>query len=123
MGLTCSAFAAAVMAIGLRGGEIENNPLRVLRMIIIMSIGGDAFDESLNEFNRSMNRGYRMSKWFRREFGSTQCQAITQCDFSSPSGVQKYVESGCLSRCRTITEKVAEKVQQMLADDDLQGQQ
>ncbi len=117
MGMTCSAFAAGVMAIGLRGGEIENNPWRVLRMIVILSAGGNAFDESINKFNRSMNRGYRMSKWFRKEFGSTQCQAITQCDFSSPAGVRKYIESDCIDRCRKITEKVAGWVQQILASE------
>jgi len=118
MGMTCSAFAAGVMAIGLRGGEIENNPWRVLRMIVTMSTGGDAFNESLNKFNRSMNRAYRMSKWFRKEFGSTQCQAITHCDFSSPAGVRKYIESDCIGGCRKITEKVAEWVQQILASEN-----
>lgn len=117
MGLTCSAFTAGVMAIGLRYGEVENSPLRVARMLTIMTIGGNAFDERINKFNRSMNKGYRMSKWFKQEFGSTQCRAITQCDFSSPNGVNKYEESGCINRCREITEKVAERVRQMPAED------
>jgi hypothetical protein len=122
MGLTCSAFTAGVMAIGLKCGEIENSPLRVIRMLVIMTVGGNAFDENLNKFNRSMNRGYRLSKWFKREFGSTQCRAITQCDFSSRAGVCKYVDGNCVAKCRKITEQVAEKVQQMLADEDGQGQ-
>ena len=66
MGKTCSAFTAGVMAIGLRAGEIENSRLRVIRLLAIMTAGGDAFDESINKFNRSMNRGYQLSKWFRR---------------------------------------------------------
>jgi C_GCAxxG_C_C family probable redox protein len=115
MGKTCSAFATGVMAIGLRAGEIENSIPRVLRLLAIMTAGGNAFDERINKFNRSMNCGYRLSKWFVKEFGSTQCRAITQCDFSDSSGVSNYIESDCITRCRKITEKVAEKVQQMLA--------
>jgi hypothetical protein len=118
MGLTCSAFTAGVMAVGLRAGEIENSRLRVIRLLAIMTAGGDAFDERINKFNKSMNLGYRMSKWFRREFGSTQCQTITQCEFSSLAGVRNYVESDCMTSCRKITEKVAERVRQMLAGDD-----
>lgn len=117
MGLTCSAFTAGVMAIGLKCGEIENSPLRVIRMLAIMTVGGNAFDENLNKFNRSMNTGYRLSKWFRREFGSTQCRAITQCDFSSRAGVCKYVEGNWIAKCTKITEQVAEKVQEMLAEE------
>ena len=116
MGLTCSAFVAGVMAVGLRIGEIENSPPRVVRMLYRMTFGGNAFDENINKFNRPMNTGYRMSKWFRQEFGSTQCQAITGCDFSSMAGVKKYIEGDCVTRCRVITAKVAEKVQETLTD-------
>ena len=114
---TCSAFTAGVMAVGLKTGEIENSPPRVIRMIAMMAFGGNAFGDSINKFNKPMNTGYRISKWFRKEFGSTQCQEITQCDFSSTDGVGKYVESGCVTRCRTIAEKVAEKVQRVLERD------
>jgi hypothetical protein len=115
MGRTCSAFTAGVMAIGLRAGEIENSVLRVIWLLTLMTVGGNAFDERINKFNRSMNRGYRMSKWFVKEFGSTQCQAITQCDFSDKAGVSNYVEGLQITRCRTIAGKVAEKVQMILA--------
>jgi C_GCAxxG_C_C family probable redox protein len=115
MGLTCSAFTAGVMALGLADGEIESSPLRVLRMLMIATAGGDWTDDSLNKFNISMNQGYRLSEWFMKEFGSTQCRVITQCDFASESGASKYVGSGCVARCRTITARVAEKVQEMLA--------
>ena len=114
MGMTCSAFAAGVMAVGLRSGEIENSPRRVLRLLGRMTFGGDAFDEKINKFNRSMNVGYRMSKWFRQEFGSTQCQAIMGCDFSSMPGVSKYIENNYVTRCREIAAKVSEKVQETL---------
>ena len=116
---TCSAFTAGVMAIGLRAGEIENSIPRVTRLLAIMTAGGNAFDESVNKFNRSMNRGYRLSRWFVKEFSSTQCQEITQCDFSDPAGVSSYIENDRLARCKLIAGKVAEKVQQMLADDIL----
>jgi len=116
MGMTCSAFAAGVMTVGLQTGEIENSPPRVVRMLFRMTFGGNAFDESINKFNRPMNTGYRMSKWFKKEFGSTQCRMITQCDFSTAAGADKYIESNCVGRCREITEKVAEKVQKTLAD-------
>jgi len=116
MGKTCSAFAAGVMAIGLRAGEIENNPLKVIWMLAIMTAGGNAFKEGINKFNQSVNRGEWLSKWFVKEFGSTQCRAITGCDFSASSGVDDYIEGDRITRCREITEKVAEKVQQILAD-------
>jgi hypothetical protein len=115
MGKTCSAFTAGVMAIGLRDGEIENSIPRVIRLLAIMTAGGNAFDERINKFNRSMNRGYRLSKWFVKEFGSTQCQAITQCDFSDPAGVYKYIDCDCITRCRVIAGKVAERVQTILS--------
>jgi hypothetical protein len=115
MGRTCSAFTAGVMAIGLRIGEIENSPLRVIRLLTVMSVDGNAFDDRLNKFNHSMNLGYKLSKCFTKEFTSTQCQAITQCDFSDPVGVNKYIESGCIVGCVQIAEKVAEKVQAMIS--------
>jgi protein-S-isoprenylcysteine O-methyltransferase Ste14 len=115
MGKTCSAFTAGVMAIGLRTGEIEDSPLRVIRLLAIMTVGGNAFDEKINKFNRSMNRGYKLSGWFTKEFGSTQCQAITHCDFSDPTGVNNYIEGDCIMRCKQITEKVAVKVQTMIS--------
>jgi hypothetical protein len=62
-----------------------------------------------------MNRGFRLSRWFGREFGSTQCQTITQSEFSEAAGVSSYIEGDCANRCRGIAGKVAEKVQMMLA--------
>jgi hypothetical protein len=115
MGRTCSAFAAGVMAIGLRAGEIENSRLRVIRMLAIMTAGGDAFDDRINAFNRSMNRGHELSRWFVGEFGSTQCQAITGCDFSDPKGVSEYVDGDLITRCRAIGCQVAGKVQALLS--------
>ena len=114
-GITCSAFAAGVMAIGLKIGEIENSYLRVMRMLGLMVSGGKAFDDSVNKFNPAMNTGYRLSKWFRKVFGSTQCQAITECDFSSTAGVEKYIASDGITRCRRIANMVAERVESILS--------
>jgi C_GCAxxG_C_C family probable redox protein len=116
MGRTCSAFTAGVMAMGLKDGEIEDSRLRVIRLLAIMTVGGDAFDDRLNKFNPSMNRGYRLSKWFKGEFGSTQCQAITGCDFSDAKGVSDYVEGDRIAKCRAIGCQVAEKVQMLLGE-------
>src|SRR5512143_4097252 len=102
MGRTCSAFTAGVMAIGLADGEIENSPLQVIRMLALMTVDGNAFDEKINKFNRSINRGYGVSKWFAKEFGSTQCQAITHCDFSDAQGVSQYIDGGCITGCKLI---------------------
>jgi hypothetical protein len=56
-----------------------------------------------------------MSKWFVKEFGSTQCQAITQCDFSDPPGVSDYIKGEQVAKCRMIASRVAERVQSILA--------
>ncbi len=113
-GITCSAFAAGVMALGLKIGEIENSYPRVMRMLGLMISGGDAFDDSVNKFNPAMNTGHRLSKWFRKEFGSTQCQAITECDFSSAAGADKYIASDGITRCSRIAKMVAERVENIL---------
>ena len=115
MGGTCSAFTAGVMAVGLKAGEIENSRLRVIRLLAIMTVGGDAFGDHLNKFNPSMNRGNRLAKWFAGEFGSTQCRKVTGCDFSDPTGVSTYIDSELITGCRGIGCRVAEQVELMLA--------
>jgi hypothetical protein len=116
MGGTCSAFTAGVMASGLRAGEIENSIPRVIRLLAIMTVDGNAFDDRLNKFNKSMNWGRRLAKWFAKEFGSTQCRAVTDCDFSTLEGVRKYAECDQISKCRDIAKKVSEKVQSEVQD-------
>ncbi len=117
MGKTCSAFAAGVMAMGLRAGEIENNILSVIRLYAIMTAGGYAFDERTSKFNPSVNRGTWLAKWFVEAFGSTQCQAITGCNFSDAVDVGTYIDDDRLTHCKVIASKVAEKVKQILADE------
>jgi hypothetical protein len=109
-GMTCSAYAAGVMALGLRMCEIEDSLPRVVRMIVLMKTGGDAFADPINKFNKVMNLGNRLGRWFTGEFGNTQCQSVTGCDFSSPAGARKYIETGGLARCRDIADKVADQV-------------
>ncbi len=115
-GITCSAFTAGVMAIGLKIGEIENSYLRVARMLALMAAAGDAFNDRVNKFNRSMNTGHRLSKLFRHEYGSTQCRALTGCDFASAAGVEKYIAGDGISKCRSIARLVAEQVQDILLE-------
>lgn len=74
-------------------------------MIGLMAIGGDAFADDRNAFNRNMNLGHRLSEWFAQEFGSTQCRDITGCDFSTMQGVDRYIRCGQLTRCRQIAER------------------
>ena len=52
-GITCSAYTAGVMAIGMKLGEIENSYLRVTRMLALMMSGGNTFPDGLNKFNRA----------------------------------------------------------------------
>ncbi len=109
-GMSCSAFVAGVMAMGLATGGIENSRLRVLRMIGTMAAGGDAFADNLNAFNRIMNLGHRLGHWFTARFGSTRCRAITHCDFSTSAGVRRFIETGGVKRCNAITQDVAHEV-------------
>ena len=102
------------MAVGLKLGEIEDSHLRVMRMLTIMIFGGNAFADHLNKFNRMMNIGHRMAKWFKAEFGSTLCREVTQCDFSSKKSVQGFIEKGSVATCRTIAEKVARQAERII---------
>jgi hypothetical protein len=113
-GITCSAFTAGLMAVGLKLGEIEDSYVRVMRMLTIMGVGGNAFSDHLNKFNRVMNLGNRMSKWFENEFGSTLCHEITQCDFTSAEDVHRYIEKDTISTCKIISEKVAVQAKRII---------
>jgi hypothetical protein len=113
-GMTCSTLTAGVMALGAAFGEIENSRPRVLRMISTMAAGGDAFANGLNKFNRTMNLGHQLAKWFKGAFGSTQCRDVTACDFSTTVGVNQYIETGVVSRCQAIAQQVAVEVDRMI---------
>ena len=113
-GLTCSAFTAGLMAVGLKLGEIEDSYLRVTRMLVTMIVGGNALADHMNKFNRLLNIGHRMSKWFTKEFGSTLCSEITQCDFYSIEDVQRYIRNDSLTTCKIIAEKVARQAESII---------
>jgi Putative redox-active protein (C_GCAxxG_C_C) len=104
------------MAVGLKLGEIEDINLRVFRMLTTMIVGGNAFADHLNKFNRLMNIGHRMSKWFKKEFGSTLCHEITQCEFSSLGNVHRYIENGSVTTCKIIAEKVARQTERIIIE-------
>jgi len=112
-GMTCSALAAGVMALGFGLREFEDSLPRVMRMIVLMKTGGEAFADRVNKFNRIMNLGKTLSQWFAGEFGDTQCRAITGCDFSSVADVKRYIDTDRASQCLAISEKVAGKVLSM----------
>ena len=109
-GMTCSALAAGVMALGLDLGQIENSRARVFRMIGTMAVGGNAFADELNAFNPVMNLGHELARSFEGEFGSTQCRALTGCDFASREGVREYIASDGTTRCTRIAHRVAARV-------------
>ncbi|MGB8359353.1 MAG: C-GCAxxG-C-C family protein [Bacteroidales bacterium] len=116
-GLTCSAFTAGLMAVGLKLGEIEDSYLRVTRMLVTMIVGGNAMADHMNKFNRLLNIGHRMSKWFKKEFGSTLCSEITQCDFCSLGDVHRYIENGSVTTCKVIAEKVAGQAERIIINE------
>jgi hypothetical protein len=113
-GMTCSSLTAGVMALGLALGEIENSHARVARMIATMAVGGDAFADELNAFNRVMNLGHELSEWFEAEFGSTQCRALTGCDFASTADVDGYIDRDGTADCARRARRVAEHVSAMI---------
>lgn len=116
-GQTCSALTAGVMALGLALGQIEDNRLRVLRMIATMAVGGNAFADDMNAFNRVMNLGHELARWFKVEFGSTQCHALTRCDFASPEGVRDYIAGEGVSTCAAMARRVSSRVTEILGDE------
>lgn len=113
-GRTCSALTAGVMALGLALGQIEDSRPRVLRMIATMAAGGDASADHLNAFNPVMNLGHKLARWFKEEFGSTQCRALTGCDFASPPDVRDYLTNDRTPECTRISERVAARVAEVV---------
>jgi hypothetical protein len=114
-GMTCSAYAAGVMALGLARGEIEDSRLRVLRMIGTLAAGGDAFADHLNAFSRTMNSGHRLGEWFASRFGSTECRTITRCDFATHAGAWRFIQDDGVAKCSAMAQEVAREVRAMLA--------
>jgi len=83
-------------------------------MIATMALGGNAFADELNAFNRVMNLGHELSRWFEAEFGSTQCRALTGCDFASTADVDDYLDRDGTADCARRARRVAERVSAMV---------
>ena len=115
-GLTCSAFTTGLIAVGIKLGETEDSYLRVIRMLATMIVGGNALADHMNKTNRLMNIGHRMSKWFRKEVGTTLCNEVTQCDFSSLDDVHNYIAKGSVNTCKVIAEKVATQAKRIILE-------
>lgn len=49
--------------------------------------GRQRFADDLSKFNRLMNLGHDLGKWFEAQLGSTQCRTLTGCDFATAEGV------------------------------------
>jgi C_GCAxxG_C_C family probable redox protein len=113
-GMTCGALTAGVSALGLKFGEIEDSYLRVMRWTLQLLIDGDIKREDLNKFNRSINISWELAKWFEWEFGSTRCRDLTRTDFNTPEGVDTYISENKLEHCKTIAEKTANKVREII---------
>jgi C_GCAxxG_C_C family probable redox protein len=113
-GRTCSALTAGVMALGLARGQIEDSRPRVLRMLATMAVGGDASADHLNTFNPVMNLGHKLAKWFKEEFGNTQCRTLTGCDFASTADVREYVANDGTGSCARMAERVAARVAELI---------
>lgn len=115
-GMTCSALTAGVMALGMRLAEVENSRAKVLRMIGTMAVGGDAAADELNAFNPVMNLGHKLASWFKREFGSTQCRALTGCEFASATDVRAYIANDGTASCRRIAHRVTARVAELVEE-------
>jgi hypothetical protein len=103
------------MALGLALGEIEDSRLRVARMIATMALGGNAIADDVNKFNRVVNHGHDLARWFEAQFGSTQCRTLTGCDFATAQGVHAYIEHDGTAECARIARLVAERVADQIA--------
>ena len=113
-GLTCSALTAGVMLLGLAHAGAEHTRGRVLRAMAAMATGGHAFARDLEAISGPMNEGHELARWFRNEFGSTQCRDVAGADLSGLPGVLRYIESNGVLRCREIARAVGARVRDML---------
>jgi hypothetical protein len=84
-------------------------------MIATMALGGDAIADDVNAFNRTVNLGHDLARWFEGQFGSTECRTLTGCDFASADGVHAYIEHDGTADCARIARLVADRVTDMIA--------
>lgn len=76
-----------------------------------MTVGGNAFDEEVNESNRILTREYGLSRWCARGFGSTQREAFTYRSSPNPMEVHGDIEGECITKCMRAAEKPAVRAQ------------
>jgi C_GCAxxG_C_C family probable redox protein len=79
-GQICGALSGAVMAIGLQKGC-------------------DKGEEEREKRNEAYESVWQMIKAFEKEFGSSQCRVLTQCDLQTQEGKEKY-------RCEELRKKL-----------------
>ena len=65
-----------------------------------------------------MNLGHDLARWFEAQFGSTQCRALTGCDFATAQGVHAHIEHDGTAECTRIARLVAERVANLIAQTD-----
>jgi hypothetical protein len=112
---TCGALAAGVMAISSATAKVENSYSRVARMNrLLRHESNEAMDEEINNFNRSINYGEELGRWFRNEFGSTKCYDIWRLNFSDKKDVNSFISGKCTLQCTYIAKKVTQKVKLMI---------
>ncbi len=112
---TCGALTAGVMALSSATAKIEDSHSRVVKMNRLLRNGDNkAMDESINNFNRSINLSDELGLWFRNEFGFTSCYDIWKYDFSKMRDAESFIAGQCMEQCSGIGEKVAAKVNSML---------
>ena len=61
-----------------------------------------------------MNLGHELCEWFVAEFGSTECRAITRCDFASTADVDQYLDRDGTADCARLARRVAGHVSDMV---------
>ena len=112
---TCGALTAGVMALSSATSKIEDSHSRVAKMNRLLRKGDNkAMDESINNFNRSINLSDELGLWFRNEFGFTSCYDIWRYDFSKMKDAESFIAGQCMKQCSGIGEKVAGKVNSIL---------
>jgi C_GCAxxG_C_C family probable redox protein len=113
-GLTCGALTAGVLAIGAKFGEIEDSYQRVIRMFRMIKKDKDFMKPEVNKFHTAIMIGNVYGEWFIKEFGSSQCRDITQCDFALPQDADRYINDNKIEYCKNITEKAVIKLREIL---------
>ena len=88
------------------GGGGAGLPAPVARMLAMMALRRDALADEVNAFNRAMNRGHDLARWFQTEFASTQCRALTGCDFATADGVRAYIQHDGTTECARIARQI-----------------